>query len=60
MGIAEPGLLDRLSPRTAAIKSVLAQSFQDFELLVVDDRSTDATLEIVRSFQAERVYLFGS
>jgi len=34
----------------AAIESVLAQMFDDFELLVVDDHSTDATLEIGQAY----------
>lgn len=37
------------------IKSVLMQTFEDFELLVVDDASTDRTLSILRKFRDERI-----
>lgn len=44
-----------------AIQSVLASSFTDFELIVVDDHSTDRTVEIARDFEAKdsrvRVYV---
>jgi len=38
-----------------AIKSVLDQTFEDFELLIIDDCSTDDTEKIVRNFKDKRV-----
>jgi glycosyltransferase involved in cell wall biosynthesis len=38
-----------------ALGSVLAQTFGDFELLVVDDASTDDTLDVARSFTDARL-----
>ena len=40
-----------------AIESVLAQTFADFELIVVDDASTDGTVERVEQFKDSRVRL---
>ncbi|MDR5591383.1 glycosyltransferase family 2 protein [Christiangramia sp. SM2212] len=37
---------------TESIQSVINQSHQNWELLVIDDASTDATAEIVKSFSA--------
>jgi glycosyltransferase involved in cell wall biosynthesis len=41
-----------------AMKSVLDQSYSDFELIVVDDASSDATAEIAQSFQDPRLRHF--
>jgi len=40
-----------------AVASVLGQSFQDFELILVDDGSTDGTADAIRSFGDPRVRL---
>jgi len=38
-----------------SIKSVLKQSYKDFEIIVVDDASTDNTKEVVMSFDDPRI-----
>lgn len=38
-----------------AIGSVLQQTFDDFELIVVDDGSTDNTEEVIRAFDDDRI-----
>ena len=42
----------------ASMESVLAQTYADWELLIVDDCSTDNTVEIIRSFDDPRIRLF--
>jgi glycosyltransferase involved in cell wall biosynthesis len=44
---AHDGLLAR------AIKSVLSQTFSDFEFIIVDDGSTDGSEDIIRDFQKQ-------
>jgi glycosyltransferase involved in cell wall biosynthesis len=41
-----------------AIESVLGQTFQDWELVVVDDGSTDATAEVVLQYSDPRICYF--
>lgn len=38
-----------------AISSVMEQSFHDFELLIVNDGSTDNTLSVINTFQDDRI-----
>lgn len=41
-----------------AINSVLAQSFKDFELILIDDGSTDNSLAIAKSFNDHRIRIY--
>ncbi len=41
-----------------AIESILCQSYKDFELLIIDDASTDNSIEIISSFKDNRIKLF--
>lgn len=40
-----------------AIRSVLEQSFSDFELVITEDGSTDNSVQIIESFQDPRIHL---
>ena len=41
-----------------AIRSVLSQDYQDFELWILENGSTDQTLELARSFEGPKVKVF--
>ena len=41
-----------------AITSVLDQTYENFELIIIDDASTDKTLEILKSFKDTRINIF--
>ena len=40
-----------------AVESVMAQTFTDFQLLVIDDCSTDETVEVVRTIDDPRIHI---
>lgn len=48
---------NRSSTISRSIESALAQTFHDFEVIIVDDGSTDQTCEVVRNFGDERIRL---
>ena len=40
-----------------ALKSILVQTLEDYELIIIDDCSTDKTVEIIQSFEEPRIIL---
>ncbi len=40
------------------IQSVLDQTYQDFEIVITDDGSTDSTVDIIKTFADRRIKLF--
>ena len=42
----------------ATLDSILSQTFQDFEVVVVNDGSTDNSLSVVRAYSDSRLRVF--
>lgn len=40
-----------------AVESILNQTFNDFELIIIDDKSTDNSVKIIKSFDDSRIKL---
>lgn len=65
MTAMQPGLVSVMMPAynaaayiEQAIRSVLAQTYPDWEMLVVNDGSTDGTADVARQFTDPRIRLF--
>lgn len=41
----------------SSIRSILSQTFQNFEFIIIDDASTDDSLKIIEQFEDERICL---
>lgn len=48
-------LYNKAQSITATLKSVLAQSFEDFEIVLVNDGSTDGSLDVAKKIQDPRI-----
>ena len=40
-----------------SLESILRQSFKDYELIIIDDGSTDGTIELIEKQEDDRIYL---
>ena len=40
------------------LKSILEQSFQDFEILIIDAESEDRTLECIQQYQSNKIHIY--
>jgi glycosyltransferase involved in cell wall biosynthesis len=43
---------------SSSIESILAQTYANWELIIIDDSSTDDTLNVIRSFKDQRIRVF--
>lgn len=41
-----------------SVRSILSQTFSDFELLIIDDNSTDGSIDLINSFKDSRIKVF--
>ena len=43
-----------------AVKSILSQSYSDFDFLIINDGSTDGSLETIKSYSDRRIRLINN